>query len=843
MSLFMFELKKTVKNGSVFLLLLFSTIISFANIQLNQSYHMTQQTMNNDIDAYPQMFLMTLGSVNRSAETSTAISPGMQHYYSIMNDPNYEPYITKFGYPIASLDLEFQYLQEAFKIDQINLTEDEIASFDYAHSVAEYLNNKGDVTDYQRDGVINYLLNGNQLIYGIIAIILICLIVLRLQIEDDKGREVFFRSLPLKRTHVLYSRMLLSVFLAFIYLMTVFLSTSLILRYYGIGFGDWQFPLRVLMPTLDSLPAFAVLIILLLIFIIKVFLFSSLTLFLLNILKKETIAIPIILSFTVFGTMFTYFFESLKTNWNPFYIDVNQQITGNMIANPNFQNVTRYVLDGNVLGMGQLSIWILIACVLLIITSKLYSNNQDDFSEQNIDLFKNNQSFNIQSLYQFEWLKLNRFMPIKHASPIFIIILISLLTMILLQDYQPKNTLLSSEIFDENYEEIVDGLNLRFQDLENQINDLDEDSDERAYLEASLASQQDVFDYYHTMNESISRRKAAFDQMDGSTFYRTFDQELQIFYNPRSIYSFVDQAYYYPRLEYYLNGDFPSGYGYELSRLRLEEMSNRNIRPIAGAGITLTPYDRARSIVNQIEDSVKYQLTDQSIMGIFVRLIHVYRLDLIILILVVIFCGAGYSLEGEAHQSLGWLYTLPYNRQTILWNKWRNASKMALLYVGITLLILCLFGLVLGGFGEWNIPMPFYLHVVDNPNNINLVSDSFQWIDLGVVFFSAVILLLLAVLFILTLSLLVSTFVKNTWLVSLTTLLICIVGYYISSSLSLGQYLPFTYLNIADTLDGSLIFSHILEKVDILTAMLTLLSWTIIIYGFSSLKIKFSRSI
>ena len=68
----------------------------------------------------------------------------------------------------------------------------------------------------------------------------------------------------------------------------------------------------------------------------------------------------------------------------------------------------------------------------------------------------------------------------------------------------------------------------------------------------------------------------------------------------------------------------------------------------------------------------------------------------------------------------------------------------------------------------------------------------------------AIILFILATLFIIAFASLVSTFVKNIALCVLVVLIVLALGYGISISQSFAQFSPFTYLNIPNVLNGAL---------------------------------------
>lgn len=793
MKVLLFELKRLLKNHSITAIILFGIILSAGNFSLINSYSFEQEMINQSVESYPMMFLQTLTSYSNPDGQNTEISSGQRHYQSIYSDLRYQPLEFQMGYPIAPLDLEREYLEEAFSLNNISLTDSEKASFSYMSEVSSYRSGE----DNYLKGATKYLIHGNQILYGGVILLLLMLLLLRLDDEDEKSEKVYYHSLPIKRSTLTYVKLPLAGVLALTYLTTVIVTTIFLSTLNGEGVGNWFFPLRTLYSSADSFPAIYIFIIIALIFIIKVILLTSITYFILAIIGRARTTTLFIMMTSILGIILTIYYPNFESSWNIFYMNAYQQVLGRLAVDPSLSPFTRYNHTGQPVPWSVIATWIVLSIVLIVLANYLLNSKPFSKSSKSEARPQTLNQLSIKSLAQLEWIKLQNFISFRQGLSMIMVVIFTLLLLIIVQDNQSESHLLSTVEFDANYEEMQAYFEDRLVDYRASLKQAENDGDlELAQMfSAIIRSEEFALQYVNDVYQPIQQRRNAFNTGDSETYYESFDVEQSIWFNPNNRYTMVDQLYWMPRTEYYQNGDFPTTFGYHISQERLIEMKDRDIRPLAGAGITLTHYDRPVSLASQSQERVNFQLGDRSSLGLLTRLFQIFRLDLIIFVSLVIFCGMGYTVEGPRGENLHWLYTLPINRFMIQFNKWLASLSATFGYFLMTLITIGVVGYFLGGLGQWQLPILHYDQVLENSNQFSTFDGSYHWIEMGNYVFSVIIVMIFALIFILTLSQFMSLWTKNSWMSSFMTIIFCLGGYFISLQTSWGHYLPFVYLN------------------------------------------------
>lgn len=275
-----------------------------------------------------------------------------------------------------------------------------------------------------------------------------------------------------------------------------------------------------------------------------------------------------------------------------------------------------------------------------------------------------------------------------------------------------------------------------------------------------------------------------------------------------------------------------------VSKERLTLLKERNIRPLANSQFVMTPYDRPLYAGDVVSEHIQHQIADQTFLGYWYRLITIYRLDLLLLLFIALFCGVGYHLDNERHRGLSWLYILPRKKTKLLNHKILGGLWNAFIILLFSLVAVLVIGLLKDGFGQSQLPIIIYDKVVKQPNNLTQIANSYHWSKLGIVIAQSVLYLVCAIVFVVQVTILLSTFCKNHVLTVLSSIIFCGGGYLLMTNTEFigQQWLPFTYLNIASQLDNQIIFA-------VPTAMsrwgwLVLLAWSLILYIALYVRIK-----
>lgn len=625
------------------------------------------------------------------------------------------------------------------------------------------------------------------------------------------------------------------------YLLAILFFNSLIALLRGKSLGDWLYPYRVSGADFLYQPILIVWMKIVGVLFVKVNIMIIFAYLLANLIRQTYLTMISLIFITITSAMVTTYLPSLQDNWNLFYFDYRYQLIGQRvyIENP-ATGMSSATLQANLIQWQDLANWLGILTLMLLATLYLHRLNLLTFS------FESNKKsvLNYHSKFygfQFESRKLTAFIPNNLFKISLILIGLVFISLISIHDYQSQLKVQDIEVALAENQKLIDF-------FENNIIEIESFNKEQGFPSVESSPHSVMLEFYEKsielfddFNETLLSRRSAFKNQQSQSFYSSFATDLEIHYNANS-YTIDDSFVYRPKYEYYINGDFPTLYGYEVSKNRLDEMIQRNIAPIAQTGVTLTPYDQAVLPSDQLNEVLTHQMADTSFMGIWYRLITIYRFDLLILCLILIFCGAGYTLEKGQLNALDWLYTLPYKRTLYLQYKWIVAMKKALTVLLILISLVFVAGSIQGGIGQADVPMLFLDSVVDNLNDINAFENSYHWVNLGETIFISIVLLICAAIFTITLSIFISTYMRESLNVIIWTILICLVGYYcvqLPWMENLSRWIPFAYLNIGPALDGSLIFTTTLQSVNWQWSCSVLLASSALLYGLTYWRVKY----
>lgn len=189
---------------------------------------------------------------------------------------------------------------------------------------------------------------------------------------------------------------------------------------------------------------------------------------------------------------------------------------------------------------------------------------------------------------------------------------------------------------------------------------------------------------------------------------------------------------------------------------------------------------------------------------------------LILLITVIVFFATIVASERDNRETIRFLLTQPKSFRQIVSQKLTVTYAVSVLFFLLSLLIAFIIGSLFNGFGQLNFPFIQYIAktIGDTTQaayfNIPSYNEYFRIIPLWQLLLMGFSLLLSGAFMAINLTYLLSTFLKNRWLVATLSILILGLGmvsfYYMPSALQ--QFSPFAYLNIADVLSGESAITH-----------------------------------
>ncbi|MBK0348398.1 hypothetical protein JDW15_07065 [Aerococcaceae bacterium zg-ZJ1578] len=828
-----FDLKRLWKKKLLLLLFVLSMFVSYANIIVQNSNTLTQTIAYSLVEGVD--LLGGLMNKTRDADPLKQ-TPGKEFW----NDYQFER-DNKVENPNQMSKDYFQNLKKALELDNVSLTQIEKEDLDYALTAYQRIEQQKEKnSNYHYRGAATILLEGNGWLYGIVPFILLSTLMIWLTGEDfDRKESVFNRSLPISRATILCSRFVTSIILFILYIGSITLSTLVLSSILGIGLGDWLIPIRTAISTQPQLLMYQVILKVWLLFAVKVIIVIALSQLLVSLVRRVNLVV-IGLSYLIsLGFIATAFFEQIQNNWNIFYLNYRPQMIGHWAYTEQEGYSLYHMIDFHLINSYQ---WLLLCGLficLLIVSIMLFKQNY----HLHIESTRTNSKIMDFSPFAFETkvesYKINRYISSKVKWSMILGIASLVFLLVILKDYKSYQSVVNSDEV-EALSSIKSGLDEQIEELAQLVAEYKNEPQTAQMFQANLEQFQQQQQYYEAYIQLKNQQKEAFQKQDANKFYDAFELEFVAHYGKYKEYEEEYKQIYARFYDYYQNGRFPTLYGETLSRERLTLFKEKDIRPIANSQFLVTPYDYPAQEGDLVKELTEYQMRDRSIFGYWYRLITVYHFDLFLLVMIMIFCAIGYNLDKENHNGLAWLYILPRSKHQLLNHKLKAAFLNGFFIFAVAILLVVVLGLLGDGVGQWQTPMVVYDKVIQNANNLSEFASSYHWLSLGAVVLKSLGYLTCAILFMLQLMLLLSTFIKNHLTTIALTLLISIGGYIlICQHTFIGSgFLPFIYLNGATLIDNTLIFKVSNASQVLPYGWVILIGWTIVLYWLTTLRIQ-----
>lgn len=231
---------------------------------------------------------------------------------------------------------------------------------------------------------------------------------------------------------------------------------------------------------------------------------------------------------------------------------------------------------------------------------------------------------------------------------------------------------------------------------------------------------------------------------------------------------------------------------YEYAKTQLKYIEDRN----------LPPTSKALEVFHFHNDEEVIECYDKSAVGYY---LYAYReyLVLVMVLAALILTGGGFTKKTKDDNSELFYNLMPIKKSYIYFVSWiGSVIKSSIVYICIQ--ILPFLGLsVIYGIGEGRYPVFNYMGK----------SGSFEWMPRSEVLLQYFVLGLLILLFLQSLSNLLSLRVKNTYLNSILTVGIVRLGFYFSRQFLSNPFNPFIYLNPGDIVNNK--YASLVENIDI----------------------------
>lgn len=675
------------------------------------------------------------------------------------------------------------------------------------------------ISNFMKEAVVFFLS-----IFGIIMLIFIFGDQHSEEFENQTNRTLVTQ--PIKRLHIIlskYASMMISLLLVLLFFLLLCFIIPFLM---GGRIGSFSYPHLILIPdgfTFISIGEYLGKYLIL--FIGTVSFIFSLVLLISSFIKNRYLTYIISLIVIAGGFGITNQGNALQDSVNPFSLFQYKDIIEHSTASAIFGSVCLLFAYSFILLVGS-----------YLIEGKSRINPFEKLYVQPFRKGKPIQSSNgLSAILLFECRKLWRLAYVKQTLFIFLLLFIggylylSYETKQLKQDfvnkYETSIAIEEQKLIPQHEQNIQEQLNI-LEGLENKQSPLTQE--EQFLVEKAkvlISTYEDLISNYQLEIEEKAKLLQAYTEKDWLTFYEYWIKQNR-YQKGENIYSipFNDNR----RTE----RTGLSRFTYESSIVQKELLIERNIEPVLSPEFLYTIYDRFINPIDQLEWMKRNQKVDNTALFYLYTFYDLFLYFLPIVLLLFLF-GAGFTSEKGKKRMIHFLKTQPLSKQTLFIGKMAVSVGVALSVAVGTLLLMVILGIVGNRFGDWTYPILYYdaPDVVASPDytGYSAVEGGFHFINMGGYIVETSLLFLAAILFLITLSILLSTLLNNTISLITSVLIFSFGGYFISTIpavSAISHLLPFTYLNIGKIANGEI--ATILTNSSIQT-------WTgIIVFSISS---------
>ena len=649
------------------------------------------------------------------------------------------------------------------------------------------------------------LIYGSKYIFGFIPVVILISLFLSMIVEEkNKENILLFKTMPVKTSSILLSKLLTMVSLAFLYSIAAIIFSLVFSLVGGYNWHNGHFEVYRIFTNGSGykyLLGYQLLIKIVLYFLLMVCFFSSITIFLSGKLKDYIKGIIFIVGIMAILSILTNTFSSFKQIYNPLYaLDIKNNVLGyiDYVVNEDSWYPMSVVVNSN--GEIVYYIYFSLSFIILYFLKSIFFKEEREISTIN----KTHDS-----LFSFEIGKIKSsegFSSVLIASTVIVILIFSLLL-----------------VEDKEYEkyEVENNFSYYFY---TQLTFAREQARliSASFEDESLEEIQNVKKYEKLYNDSINAQEYYFEK-NGEEYYKLKQIELNDNLMPghRAI------------------RNFNSGLATRTeSEVLYNYLSENKINPVLISNIVfLSEYENfVADKYNYIDDNIY----SHSSLYLPRRLERTYPLDLIIIGIISMMALGGYSFDKEDGNQIEFLYTEPVDRRKYHTRKVLSSFLVGLLGLGIIFVLLLILGLISEGFGDPNFPIVEYVKDIDIENLKPGDTSYFRLIPIWVYDLRLLASYIFQIGFLASLGAFISIFVKEKIkVVGFTLGITGLFSYLMKLVKSPIRILsPFSHMGASKLANGSVIVGSGLEANNFYLSPGVLLAWTLVFTLIGSFIVK-----
>lgn len=696
------------------------------------------------------------------------------------------------------------------KISQLNKQKLDFLSAYYKTLEARNISPE-DFISYSNDSSQNVFYSNLTTFFGLIPVLIISLFVGSSLSKDYENGEIFLKlTCPKRRARILFEKLGLGLSLGILYFALVLITSIIIGKIRGDFPWIFSLPIGSLGENETQVIFLGFLVKTFVIFMARIFLFTGFYLALALILKNTNIFLQSAVFISGILASLTNFAEKIQNIYNPFYFSYYdfligcRKLSNNAMGKVDFSYQSpsfSLLVLASLLGLGL--IFLAIGYSFIKEDKKLFGHNIERKSKNEI-----------KDLLSFEKLKIRSFnkntgLRFALIAIILLVFSINLRAKITSKDfYAYKNTFTKIAMVKDMAEFENKGKNLGQSDTS--------DLGEKAQI------------YFSKLDDLDKLGEEA----DSENFYKIlskaslFAKSLGDDFNP----ALADEHYKISKRN--LVAGQISEFSNQASNVFRKELIDRKIKPMNLIyDRTLTFYEKTKD-GKIIDTAINAQIPkDTSSFILLFRVIYKYKLPIILILISVFIYAGAYKYEFINGNSYDLVKTQPLDLRKVYDKKFVASLIFCFRFLLISVGMILLLGLIKDPRNTLNFPILKYLGKVDNPNLAIDYSKNFTYISLGRYFIELSILSFCLLVFLVSLTQVLSLIGKDTFKTYLSLvifLFIMFLGLYFGRSYS--TFNPITYFLPEKIVDGSFYVRYGLKHFTTLFASIYLIILSVLIY-------------
>ncbi|MFL8887522.1 hypothetical protein [Helcococcus kunzii] len=310
----------------------------------------------------------------------------------------------------------------------------------------------------------------------------------------------------------------------------------------------------------------------------------------------------------------------------------------------------------------------------------------------------------------------------------------------------------------------------------------------------------------------------------------------------KKFYNIIDSKKFYQTYSFYFLKNKTLSRASYYENMALDKYSEKYNKPLI-RDFHISKFDKFVNAEQERDIRSSNYVKSNSGIQIIQNFIDLKYINIILLLLASSLVFIGYSVDKNDGNQIEFMFTQPVKRKKYTLSKLiANTSIFIMIILGITIFLFIL-GLIFEGLGELDYPVIYYKNLID-PSSARENSNYFTIIPVWKYIITNFGFLTIQAIFISCLTIFISIFVNKRIKLLTYTISIIVIGIFVANLIPnelVKIILPFTHFNAKEIADGSIRITQALTNYKTIYSVISLVSWSVLLFVLSNIFIKKNR--